>query len=90
VENFNDWDNIPADVIARLGKPVLKTRTRTFEDLKLLALNGLTYHWGRNLDNAEGKNISINSETYEVYVTPINTTENSLNSVSILFNTNGG
>ncbi|MCG7503013.1 hypothetical protein MHM83_14170 [Tenacibaculum sp. Mcav3-52] len=82
------WDKIPEeDLIA--GKSPLTTRTRSFEDLERLALNGINYHWGRNREHYIAKDVDINGEKYEVYVNAINTTEKTMDDVSLIFNTNG-
>ncbi|GFD79162.1 hypothetical protein KUL118_20240 [Tenacibaculum sp. KUL118] len=82
------WDKIPEeDLIA--GKSPLTTRTRSFEDLERLALNGINYHWGRNREHYIAKDVDINGEKYEVYVNAINTTEKAMDDVSLIFNTNG-
>lgn len=83
------WDNIPASTIMP-SQPIIKTRTRSFEDLKKLALEGLKQHWSRSSNNGlkVGKSISISGENYQVDLSPINSSENALNGVSLLFNTN--
>lgn len=81
------WDKIPEkDLIA--GKPPLKTPTKNFKNLEKLALEGLNYHWGRNKNHFVAKNVDINEELYEVFVNAINTTENAMDDVSLIFNTN--
>lgn len=82
------WDKIPpTELIA--GKPPLKARTRTFADLEKLAIDGLNYHWGRNKNHAAAKDVKIVGESFEVYVDAINTTEKSMDDISLVFNTNG-
>ena len=83
-----DWDKIPKNDIVRIGKPVIKTRIKSFNDLEKLAIDGLKYHWGRNSNHVVAKNVSIQGEIYEVFVEPINTTENAMDDVSLVFNTN--
>jgi hypothetical protein len=84
-----DWDKIPQSDITRIGKPVIKTRTRSYADLEKLALEGLKYHWGRNAGHAVAKDVKINGESYEVYVNLINNTENAMDDLDLIFNTNG-
>jgi hypothetical protein len=82
------WDEIPqGDLIT--GKPPLTARTRSFEDLERLALDGINYHWGRNRGHYIAKDVDIDGEKYEVYVNAINTTEKAMDDVSLIFNTNG-
>ncbi len=81
------WDKIPKkDLIS--GKPPLKTQTKSFEDLEKLATEGLNYHWGRNKNHFIAKNVEINDELYEVFVNAINTQKNTMDDVSLVFNTN--
>ncbi|MGG6230704.1 hypothetical protein [Tenacibaculum sp. SDUM215027] len=82
------WDKIPQEDLIT-GKPPLTARTRSFEDLERLALEGLNYHWGRNRNHYVAKDVDIDGEKYEVYVNAINTTEKTMDDVSLIFNTNG-
>ncbi|CAA0209226.1 conserved hypothetical protein [Tenacibaculum maritimum] len=83
------WKKIPEKDIKRNGKPPIKSRTKSFKDLKQLALEGLSYHWGRNKNHFIAKNVDINGELYEVFVNAINTTENAIAPLSTKFVTNG-
>lgn len=56
--------------------------------MEKLALDGLNYHWGRNKNHAEAKDIKINGESYEVYIDAVNTKENSMDDVDLVYNTN--
>ena len=71
------------------NKPIIKQRTRTFEDLKQLAIDGLNYHWGRNKSHAVAKDVKIVSDSYELYMNAINATENSIDDIILVYNTNG-
>ncbi|WP_445711451.1 hypothetical protein [Flavobacterium sp.] len=82
-------NNILASQISP-NNPVIKTRTKSFQDLEKLALEGLNYHWGRNSNHAVAKNVMINGEAYEVFINAINTKENSMDDVSLIYNTNRG
>ncbi|AZJ31403.1 hypothetical protein SAMN05444344_2196 [Tenacibaculum mesophilum] len=82
------WDEIPKKYLIA-GKAPLKTRTKKFEDLERLALEGLNYHWGRNRNHYIAKDVDIDGEKYEVYVNAINTTQKTMDDVSLIFNTNG-
>ncbi|MEM8940204.1 MAG: hypothetical protein AAGC64_12765, partial [Bacteroidota bacterium] len=70
------------------SKPPFKTRTKSFKNLEQLALEGLNYHWGRNRNHFVAKNVDIDGEKYEVFINAINTTENAMDDVSLIFNTN--
>ncbi|ABQ06273.1 hypothetical protein [Flavobacterium johnsoniae] len=83
-----DWDKIPASEL-NPAQPVLKTRTKSFEELKKLAFEGLERYWGRNKNNIVGNNVNI-IDSYEVFIKPIDTTKNALNSLPLVYNTNGG
>lgn len=82
-----DWDKIPVSEIMS-GKPIIKSRTKSFSDLEKLAIEGLNYHWGRNKNHAVGKSISVNGELFEVYVNSINVENNAIKSPSIKYLTN--
>jgi hypothetical protein len=84
-----DWDKIPESDIAKIGKPVIKTRTKSYTDLEKLALDGLKYHWGRNSEHAVAKYVKINEESYMVYIDPINNIENAMDDLDLVYNTNG-
>jgi hypothetical protein len=83
-----DWDKIPQDKI-KPNNPIIKQRSRSYDDLSKLAKNGFDYHWGRNRNHAEGKNVIINDGAYEVFVNLINTKEDTLGKLDLIFNTNG-
>ena len=82
------WDKIPQSDIRREQKEPIKERTRSFQDLERLALEGISYHWGRNRNHTVAKNVEINSEKYEVFVNPINTQNKAMDDVSLIYNTN--
>ena len=85
---FCDWDKIPQSDIEEEQKEPIKERTRSFQDLERLVLEGISYHWGRNRNHAVAKNVEINSEKYEVFVNPINTQNKAMDDVSLIYNTN--
>ncbi|WP_297975736.1 PAAR-like protein, partial [uncultured Capnocytophaga sp.] len=82
------WDKIPKDVIEKYGEEPIKSRTRSFEDLEKLALEGISYHWGRNQEHTIAKYVEINNEKYQVYVKAINTSIKAMDDVELVFNTN--
>ncbi|MFK7059799.1 hypothetical protein V3Q90_06640 [Flavobacterium oreochromis] len=81
------WDDIPATAI-QPNKPIIKQRTKSFADLEKLAIDGLNYHWGRNKNHTVAKDVKINGESYEVYVNSKNTTEKTMVSIDLIYNTN--
>lgn len=83
-----DWDKIPKKEISKWGKEPIKYRTRTYKDLEKLSIEGLNYHWGRNKNHAEAKNINIINEEYEIYMNALNKSENAMKSVDLVYNTN--
>ncbi|XZF14362.1 hypothetical protein ACTHGU_21480 [Chitinophagaceae bacterium MMS25-I14] len=83
------WDKIPADEIKKWGQPPITSRTKSFEQLKQLSIDGLKYHWGRNQYNTEGKNVKISNDSYEIFINPINAETACLNEVKLVYNTNG-
>ncbi|OXG04389.1 uncharacterized protein DUF4280 [Flavobacterium araucananum] len=82
------WDKIPEDIITP-DKPIIKKRTRSFKELEKLAIEGLNYHWGRNRNHNEGKNVKINKVDFEVFINSINTNQNSIGGIKLIYNTNG-
>ena len=84
-----DWDKIPKSEVTRWGKQPLKARTRSFEDLKKLAVDGLNYHWGRNKNHAVAKDIKVVSDSYEMYMNSIASEEKSIGALKLVYNTNG-
>ena len=83
------WDKISAETLEEYKKDPIKSRTRSFDDLEKLAIDGLNYHWGRNQNHIVAKDVKIDSEPYEVYVNAINTQSNAMDDVSLIYNTNG-
>ncbi|WP_210151610.1 hypothetical protein [Chryseobacterium scophthalmum] len=81
------WDKIPTTSIIA-GKPPIKIRTRSFTDLEKLAIDGLNYHWGRNKNHAAAKDVKIVGESYEVFTNAINTQDNAMDDVDLMYNTN--
>jgi hypothetical protein len=81
------WDKIPQSEISP-SYPVIKSRTKTYQELEKLAIEGLEYHWGRNKNHPVGKNININGELFEIYINSINVENNSIKSPTIKYITN--
>jgi len=88
-KTIGDWKKIPYPVLSSIGKLPVKMRTRRFEELLELAKEGLKYHWGRNEQHPEGKNVLFNNgEVYSFFLTVDNTPVNSLKSPKIAYQTN--
>lgn len=83
-----DWDKIPATEI-KSDQPIIKTRTKTFADLEKLALEGINYHWGRNINHFIAKDIKINGKSFAFFMNAVNSTENAMDDVDLVYNTNG-
>lgn len=62
---------VPSDIVKKYGRPTLKARTRSFEDLRDLALQGVERYWSRQSSNQEGKNVKIGDDFYQVIVRAI-------------------
>jgi len=84
-----DWDKVPEKVTSKYKIDPLKTRTKTFEELKKYVLDGLNYYWSRN--SGRGKNVVLDGMAYEIYVKALNSGEKgkTLNNIPLIFNTNG-
>jgi len=82
------WDKIPQETIEKYQKEPIKERTRSFQDLERLALEGINYHWSRCTEHAVAKNVEINSEKYECYTSAVNSKENAMDDIDLLYNTN--
>jgi hypothetical protein len=87
-----DWDKIPKNVLRTFVKSPIKSRTKTFEELKVLAIKGLEKYWSRNKNNAEGKNVKISGLEYEVFVNAINFQDKkkTMDDIPLVYHTNGG
>ncbi|GAA6765142.1 hypothetical protein AAFH68_10760 [Flavobacterium sp. CGRL1] len=84
-----DWDKVPDSETKKWGKLPIKTRTKSFQDLINLAINGLNYHWGRNRNHAEAKDVKIIGESYELYMNAIVTENKAIGALELIYNTNG-
>ncbi|WP_293311465.1 hypothetical protein [Pedobacter sp. UBA5917] len=83
-----DWDKIPESEI-KSDQPILKTRTKTFEELEKLAIAGINYHWGRNKNHFIAHDIKINGKLFAFFMNAKNSEENSIGEVNLIYNTNG-
>ena len=81
------WDKIPKNAI-NTTKPILKQRTKSFDELKDMVLDGLNTYWSRRFTNTKGT--IINNENWEIIVTAVNTDNSdiSLNDIPLIYNTN--
>jgi hypothetical protein len=78
------------------GRDPLSDRTRDFERLRGLAIEGVSRHWGRNDGNSFGKHVRIanennENEEYQVFVNAIdrpNPEKKHLKEIKLIFNTN--
>lgn len=83
------WSKIPQEVI-RENKPIITIRSKSYENLVSLALEGIQRYWGRNSENGinVGNNIKVKDKNYEFFINPINTTFMSMSSIPLIYNTN--
>ncbi|WP_281979898.1 hypothetical protein [Tenacibaculum mesophilum] len=79
------WDKIPEDEI-KPYQPVIKSRKKSFEELKEMAIEAMNIHWSRRYTNTVGT--VINNENWEIIVTAVNTTKNAMDDIDLTFNTN--
>lgn len=68
---------------------IVENRTRSFEDLEALALEGVMYHWGRNQNHAVANDVKIGSDSYQFFTNAVNTEENAMDDLELIYNTNG-
>lgn len=59
------WDEISEAIIKKNDVPI-KKRTKSYEDLNKMALNGIKKYWSRKLPDSKG--ISIEAETWEIII----------------------
>lgn len=64
---FCDWHKIPQKDIKKYKKEPIKERTRSFEELRDMALEGVNKHWSRHAGNIGG-GVQIGEDFYEVFV----------------------
>jgi len=83
-----DWDKIPVSEI-NPKHPIRKTKTKTFAELKKIAFDGLVKYWGRNKMRKYGDGVNINSDRYEIFIDPNDSDEKAMNSLPLIYNTNG-
>ena len=62
--------DVPAAILKKWVHPPITSRTRSYENLRDLALKGIEKYWSRHSLNI-GKNIKVNNETYQVFVEAI-------------------
>jgi hypothetical protein len=68
------------------------TRTRDFEGLRRLAIEGVNRYWGRNGNNPLAAHVKITDKKYEVFVNTIdepNSPKKQMKEIELIFNTNG-
>jgi hypothetical protein len=84
-----DWDKIPKNVLNSLKEPIIKSRTKTFEQLKDLAIEGLAQYWGRNAKR--NKNVMLDGVAFEVFVNAVNLKdkEKTMDNIPLVYHTNG-
>ncbi|WP_339699549.1 hypothetical protein [uncultured Marixanthomonas sp.] len=86
-KGLNRTGRIPQSDLVPNHSPIT-TNIRSFEDLEKLALEGINYHWGRNKGHQIAMYVEIKGERYEICMNAINTQENAMDDVDLIFNTN--
>lgn len=61
------WDKIPREAIEKNKKEPIKERTKSFEELRDMALEGINKYWSRHAGNIGG-GVQIGEDFYEVFV----------------------
>ena len=81
------WEKIPKKAI-NTANPIIKKRTRSFDELKQMVLDGINIYWSRKSSKTNGT--IINNENWEIIVTAVNTDNSdiSLNDIPLIYNTN--
>lgn len=85
------WEKIPEQALIKAKrKPAFKSRSRTYEQLKQLAIEGLGYHWGRNEKHAVACGVMIAGESYQVFMNAVNLDDDdkAIDDISLIYNTN--
>ncbi|WP_407480997.1 hypothetical protein [Elizabethkingia meningoseptica] len=84
------WQAIPNDVLAYYKQQPIKTRTKNYEELKKIALEGLKKYWSRSSSNGlkVGQSANISGKLYEINVNPVDSKKNAMNSLPLIYNTN--
>ena len=67
---FCDWDKVSKEAIAYYKREPIKKRTKSFTELKDLALKGINEFWSRNSSNI-GKGVNLNETLFETFVDAI-------------------
>ncbi len=82
------WEKIPEKDLKKHGQNPITTRTKSFEELKELVLEGINIYWSRRYTNTQGT--IINDENWEIIVTAVNTNDSSisLDDIPLIYNTN--
>lgn len=65
---FCDWDKISKEALNYFKKEPLKIRTKNFEELSNLALEGINHYWSRTYQRTNNKGTEIHGEKWEIIV----------------------
>ncbi|MCX3297316.1 hypothetical protein [Chryseobacterium salipaludis] len=86
-----DWDKAPKEALHYYKKEPIKSRRKSFDELKSLVIDGLKKHWSRSPKNGlkEGHFINVFDEQFEMELIPIHSSYSALNDIVVLYNTNG-
>ncbi|NRS88566.1 hypothetical protein HNQ02_001480 [Flavobacterium sp. 7E] len=82
-----DWDKVSTDAIYNTCKQPIKTRTKNFEQLKDLALQGINHFWSRSYKRTFNKGTDIGGTKWEIFVNAVYD-ENGMVAPEIIYFTN--
>ncbi len=87
-KGIDKHDKVPANELAKFGKPAMTNAVRSYTDLEQMVLKGIEYHFGRNSNHSEAKHTKIGNDLYQITVKASNTKEDSLDDIKVFLNTN--
>ncbi|MBF8458418.1 hypothetical protein IV494_14640 [Kaistella sp. G5-32] len=65
---YNDWGKISNEALQYYKKPPIKKKTKTYEELRKMALDGINEYWSRTYARTSNKGTEINGEKWEIKV----------------------
>lgn len=87
-EGLEYWDKIPENAIKyNSGQQPIQERTKKFEELRDLALQGINTYWSRTFERTGGNGTSINGEKWEILTNSVQDS-NGMIAPQIIFFTN--
>jgi len=65
------WDKISPEALKYFKKNPIKNRTKNWEELKNMALEGINLYWSRSNERTFNKGTDINGEKWVTFVNAI-------------------